>query len=431
MTQSRRWPLRPERRPPGAKNSPRASHTLSPLPTAPATAPLSARPDACSESDRAHDPSPARTAPAPCPFLVLAAALAATAAGARDLAPFDALAREPVAKSAAATLPGVDLDPRLGVPRFLWGSPAPKSASASAAKRTLDPEAGARAVLRDLAGTYRITPAEVDALPMHDLQRFPDGGALVRFHGRVDGVEVFREEVNVLLDAQGAMVAVSGHALGAPASKAAMAADPYASGPAAAIATALADWRFPAAAARAATLAAEADGYATYTLPADARSDDGATLALPIRAKRVLYRMPDALVPAYYLEVQVNDPADAGAIDAWSYVVAAADGRLLFRNSLTRDAAYTYRVYAEPTSPYLPLPGPMGRAAFPYPSATPDGMQPPLGAGNLITLENAPFSRNDPWLAGTANKTQGNNVEAFSDKLSPTASARPAPTSAT
>jgi hypothetical protein len=38
---------------------------------------------------------------------------------------------------------------------------------------------------------------------------------------------------------------------------------------------------------------------------------------------------------------------------------------------------------------------------------------------NLVTLDSAPFSRNDPWLVGTANRTQGNNVEAFTNMLSP------------
>jgi large repetitive protein len=350
---------------------------------------------------------------------LVAASLFATVAGARDLPNVDALATMPAVKSATAAAQGVEFDPRLRVPRFLWGAQAPAvAAKALAAKRTADPEADARAVLRELAAMYRITPAEVDALPMHDLQRFANGGAVVRFRGSVGGVEVFREEVNVLLDAQGGLVAVSGHALGAPSAKLAEA-DPFATGPRTAIAAALADWRFPAGVAQQLALAGEADGYANYTLPAAVTGDDGAALATPVRAKRVLYRLPDELVPAYYVEVQVRDAANAGAVDAYSYVIAARDGKLLFRNNLTKDAAFTYRVYAETASPYLPLPGPTGRAAFPHPSAAPDGVQPALERGNLVTLESSPFSKNDPWLAPTANRTQGNNVEAFSDAFTP------------
>ena len=41
---------------------------------------------------------------------------------------------------------------------------------------TNDAEANARAHLRDLADLYRITPAEVDALPVHSVSRLANGG---------------------------------------------------------------------------------------------------------------------------------------------------------------------------------------------------------------------------------------------------------------
>jgi hypothetical protein len=124
-----------------------------------------------------------------------------------------------------------------------------------------------------------------------------------------------------------------------------------------------------------------------------------------------------ALVPAWYVEVQVTD-AGSRDIDAYSYVVSAVDGAILFRNDLVTDA-FSYRVYAEGTPPHLPLPGPGGRGGYPHPSATPDGFQPPFVGPSLVTLDSAPFSRNDPWLVGIANRTHGNNVEAFSNMLSP------------
>ena len=72
--------------------------------------------------------------------------------------------------------------------------------------------------LRDVADLYRITAAEVDALSVHNLQRFPNGAAIVRFRNPIDGIEVFREQVSVLLDPSGGLVAVGGFAMGAPAS---------------------------------------------------------------------------------------------------------------------------------------------------------------------------------------------------------------------
>jgi large repetitive protein len=47
------------------------------------------------------------------------------------------------------------------------------------------------------------------------------------------------------------------------------------------------------------------------------------------------------------------------------------------------------------------------------------GYPPTPGPANLVTLDSAPFSRNDPWLASGATRTQGNNVEAFANKLEP------------
>ena len=358
-------------------------------------------------------------------LLAIAAALALPAT-ARVLERIDALASAPAgtpgaALRAAAAAGRVHLDPRLGVPAFLWGDDAAASlrasAPASAAKAALDPEAAARAHLAARADVYRIAPPEVAALPVHDLQRFPGGGAVVRFRGQVDGVEVFREEVNVLLDRDGGLVAIGGFALGAPAgaAKAAQALPVAAEG---AVAAALADWGFAPAIAGELRAAAAAGGYTSFALPEGRVSSDGSALHAA-RAKRVWFRLPDRLEAAHYVEVQVRDGAWPHPVDYYAYVVSAADGALLFRHDQTADAAFTYRVYAETASPFLPLPGPHGRAMFPHPTGVPDGVQPPFVPGNLVTLANAPFSRNDPWLADAANRTHGNNVEAHTNMLTP------------
>ena len=350
---------------------------------------------------------------------------------ARDLAPVDALASAPKAENAAksaalgallAANPDLSFEPRLSVPTFLWGTQAAGALKAQgrvpAAKVALDEEATARAHLRDVADLYRISASEIAALPMHNLQRFPDGGAIVRFRGQVDGIEVFREQVNVLLDRSGAMVAIGGFAMGAPAGQA-TSAQVAAASPEQAVATALADYRFDTTVAQQLQRTGETGGYSLYSLPGDMKSGDGSALADAVRVKRVWFRLPGELVSAYYVEVQMHDGEAPHGVDYYAYVVSATDGAVLFRHSQTADVAFTYRVYAETASPYLPLPGPGGRGGFPHPTATPDGYQPPLVQGNLITLESAPFSKNDPWLLPTASRTFGNNVEAFTDMLSP------------
>ena len=161
-----------------------------------------------------------------------------------------------------------------------------------------------------------------------------------------------------------------------------------------------------------------AGGYTLLTPPANTTGAERATLAAPVRSKRVWFRLAGELVPAYYLEVQVRDGA-RGPVDYYAYVIAADDGRLLFRHDQTADAAYSYRVYAEATGDNLPLPGPQGRNGFPHPSGIPDGYQAPLVPPNLVTLQSAPFSRNDPWLPDGATRTIGNNVEAFANLAEP------------
>ena len=363
--------------------------------------------------------------------LLLLSALSLPVA-ARALPPIDALAAVPAADVAAQRAPVAALkatavtgpaqvDPRLGVPTFLWGTDAAAALQAlgqrPAQKAALDTEGTARAHLRDVASVYGIAPAEIDALPMHNLQPFPNGSAVVRFRGQVDGIEVFREHVNVLLDARGGLVAVGGFAMGAP-ERMAKSAQASAASPEEALASALADYRFDHAIAGALQKTGDADGYASYALPAATASADGSALR-SARVKRVWFRLPGELVPAWYVEVQVKDGAWPHGVDYYAYVVSAIDHTLLFRHDQTADAAFSYRVYAEPAPPYLPLPGPAGRGGFPHPTGTPDGFQPPMVAPNLVTLESAPFSRNDPWLVPNAVTTTGNNVEAHTNMLTP------------
>ena len=279
------------------------------------------------------------------------------------------------ARAAVAALRGAaqdaQIDARYGVPTFLWGAQASATmkaqGAAPTAKAGLDHEAGARAYLRDLADLYRISPAEVDALRLHSVSRLANGGAIVRLRGEIDGIEVFREQFNVLLGSDGALVSIGGFAMGAPAA--------YRKHAQASVATAadagagaLRDFGFaPDVAARFAQSDAEG-GYVRLALPAGAAGNDGATLAHPARAKRVWFRVGADLVPAWYVEVAVRDGQNRRHVDNYAYVVSAVDGSLLFRRSQVAHAAFSYRVLAEPSPPYLPLPGPGGRGGFPHPT---------------------------------------------------------------
>ncbi len=356
-------------------------------------------------------------------------------AAARVLPNYDALRQGPGAAATTpsvgtlATDPGVSVDARLGVPKFLWASDLDRVLNARAgaprAKRlaVTDPVERARAYLADAADLYRLRPAEVDALVVVEQARLADGASLVRFRHVIDGIEVWREEASVLVDRQGALVAIGGFVAGAPDGDYAAA---TATGRDAAIDTALVEQGFAHGVSAQLVPMNVAGGYERLALPATATGAKGETLAAPLRVKRVWYRLADKLVAAWYVEVQVNDATSRHGTDAYSYVVAADDATVLFRNNLVADAAFSYRVYAEPNPPFLPLPGPGGRGGFPHPTGEPDGYQPPIQPRSLVTLANAPFSRNDPWLTDNATRTIGNNVEAHSNMLEPDGFGTPA-----
>ncbi len=347
---------------------------------------------------------------------------------ARLLAPIDALAQAPTVPAATANVVATtatsaatpSMDPRHGVPTFLSGDAARANLKAqsqvASRKSGLDAESAARAHLRDLAGLYRISAEEINALPVHNVQPLDGGGTIVRFRGTVAGIEVFREQANVLLDRHGELAAIGGFVMGAgDAQQKSATANTFDA--IAAVAAALRDFQFAPAVAAKLQRTDNADGYTRVALPAGTASADGAVMADAARVKPVWFRMPGALLPAYYIEVQMRDAAPARDTDHYAYVVSAADGRILFRHNQTAEVAFSYRVYAEADGANLPWPGPNGRNGYPHPTGTPDGYQGPVVPANVVTLQNAPFSRNDPWLAADATKTIGNNVEAYTDSF--------------
>ena len=354
--------------------------------------------------------------------LLCVAVLTLPLAHARELAPIDALGEAPLAvqRKAAQALPAqvqsLSREERLGLPTFARLRPSAARARAAGGG---DPASAARGQLKALAGLYGLTPQEVDAAPVHHVQTLPGGARLVRLTNQRDGIEVFREQATVLLDAQSQATAIGGYLSGtapAPAStlKAAPSQPLWAVD---AVARALQDWDFDPTVAQQ-LQAQPRDGagpYQWWTLPQGVQGAQGATLSHPARSKPVWFRLPQGLVPAHYVEVQVSED---GEHHAYAYVVASDDGRLLLRHSQTAHQ-HSYRAWAEPAAPYTPLPGAQGRNGTPHPTGTPNGYGAPLEGANLVTLSNVPFSQNDPWLPANATQTNGNNVHAYADLNAP------------
>jgi hypothetical protein len=380
------------------------------------------------------------------PVLACAALLMPPAACGRELAALDALADAPLrmqpgaasasaSASASATpftsasgpqpLPArvqwITREERLGLPTFvqLRPVPAPAGSIRSQAGRQ-DAAAAARSGLKGLASLYGLSDREVDAAPLHHMQSLGAGARLVRLSNQRDGIEVFREQATVLLDAQGQATAIGGY-LGstalAPVLPSAGNAGAARLGPADAAARALRDFDFlPGVASKLQRITAagpaNAAAYQRWTLPDGVVGADGARLLQPVRTKPVWFRMPQGLVGAFYVELQVHEK---GQVHAYAYVVAADDGRLLLRNpQISHAQSFQFRAWADPSTG-VPLPGPQGRSSSPHPTGVPDGFAPALVPSSLVTAANAQA----PWLPDGATLTQGNNVQAFADLAPP------------
>jgi len=301
------------------------------------------------------------------------------------------------------------VEPRYALPTFLWatGTRAPMGRQGSVPATTT--AAAARVHLDRVARFYRLDRTdvrEVTLLRVHDTGR---GGVIAIFGQVIDGVEVFRDEMKVMMNRGQELVAVSGFLpsrslLGRGEARA------FRLSAAEATARALEDFTgLGVGAGHVRTVPGARGGYQAFDLAAPI---PGFLPSQPLRAKPVWFHLPESLVPAYYVEV-------LGQEDGYSYVVAARGGEVLFRNNLVVSDSYTYRVWGDAASPHVPWDGPQGPTHSPHPTGVPNLYDPPFAAPVLVSLQNGPISTNDPWLPPGATETVGNNVDAYCDFNSP------------
>ncbi len=276
----------------------------------------------------------------------------------------------------------------LGLPTFVWiardGLPRFKSAHDAAVTTA-----------KGLSRTFKLDDAAADVVRLIDVQ--PSGPSYVaRFVQRVGGVEIFRSGLSVLLNRDFEPISASG----ALAPSLVGASRPFVLDETEALG------RAHLALTGSSVVSSKidvADEYHRFSIQG---------LAQPARVKRVWFPHLDAaapsLTPAYYVELMfANGPA-------WSFVIAADSGEELFRNNLVRNDAFSYRAYVN-SSTLLPMDGPQGAAMSPHPTGLIDGQKLTMVPPQLVTLQNYPFSKNDPWLAPGTTQTKGNNVDAYSD----------------
>ncbi|MFM7232577.1 MAG: M36 family metallopeptidase [bacterium] len=309
------------------------------------------------------------------------------------------------------------MDERYDVPNLLWAdrTPGVRTAFVAGAARP-DAASSARRHLGMVQDLYRLRTDDVSEAPVRYVHDTGRGGIIVAFTQQVDGIPVFRDEVKVLMDREHGLIGVSGYIPSRSlVQRAAQGGLSFTLSPDEAIATAYADFAQLGAAPQGLQPRGTAEGgYELHELPGTALSEveEGLRPGGPVRVRRTLFHQPDALVPAYQLEIMAPERA-------YMYVIDANTGALLFRHDIMVHEAFSYRVWAEPTAPGRPYDGPQGNAPTPHPTGLADLYSPSFVAPNLITWQNGPISTNDPWLPAGATSSSGNNVDAYADIASP------------
>jgi hypothetical protein len=341
--------------------------------------------------------------------------------------PANGASRIPNGRTAALT-GGVN-----GAPTFIWANRDPQFRS------FLPPgtnaENAARIHLQRFAALSRLTSAETQTLELAGLHDTGRGAIVARFRRRIQGREVFGQQLTVAMDRELQPVSLSGHVTsGLPtAAKARAAMSPSSDLDVEhALIAALqdltqvtlepADLEPPTAA---------PGGYQTLSF-ARATAKLGATASDPARLKPVLYPKPapaavasvspdsaEELLPAYYVEADLGrDSADEPRSFAW--VISASDGSVLWKRDLTSHESFSYRVYADAGDLFMPWDGPEGTSATPKPDNEVDDYQAPFQDQNLVTLSSlTAVGVTDPWLPPGATSTLGNNVDAYLDLALP------------
>ncbi len=305
----------------------------------------------------------------------------------------------------------VHVDAGSGLPRFAW---LDVKASAKGLMKG-KPREAAWGTLRGVVKAYGLQQSVVASAALESVHDTGSGAVIARFTQRLDGVDVFRSQMNIALTRDLDPVAASGSLARVPRAEDRPA---FAVAPRAAVAAAVRAFGTNLGEHDVVDAGALAGDYTRYTLHPGALGDRHE--AAPTRAKKVWFDGVKALVPGYYVELHLGTDA-IGDAQLRSFVVSAIDGTVLYEQSMTAAEAFSYRVFADVAGPRAlhPYAGPQGNAGFPHPTGTPDHFDPPFVAQNLVTLTSFPFSQNDPWLAPGATVTTGNNVDAFANLVAP------------
>jgi hypothetical protein len=308
------------------------------------------------------------------------------------------------------------VDERRGVPTFLRASKQSQLPNALAGST---PEAAARWHLGQYARLYKLSPEALDSVKVTQVHDTGRGGIITVLRQEIGGIKVFHNELKVLMKPDRELVAISGnlHASAVASAEHRLAFKVPAPE---ALANALQEhYGLAVEPSHLVDLKKAKGDYSYFDFAStQAFQASGRQLVEPARIKKVFFPLPDRLVPAYYLEILAGKMGQVTS-DAYAYVIAADDGRVLYRQNLTEYDSFNYKVFADADG--RPLDGPIVDFT-PHPTGTPDSSYPAFAEPLSIAMEgfnHNPQNLADPWLAAAAVQTLGNNVDAYADLNAP------------
>jgi hypothetical protein len=249
--------------------------------------------------------------------------------------------------------------------------------------------------------------AQSEVKYVHDTGR---GGLITKYQQKVNGLEVHQRQFNVLLNQKMELVATSGYFSKAKAPLKALGTQ-FKLSAGEAISKAFVDMSGE-------TLSLSQAGEKGKYQHFKAQSEQY-TFSDDPRGKKIYYPGLKQLIPAYYVEIMASKKGSKD-LTAYNYVISANTGKVLQRHNMVRSEAFTYKVFADDTAPFLPFDSPMGNELSPHPTGVYDEVITETQVSmNDVTLENSGISTNDPWLPDGATATTGNNVDAYADLYEP------------
>jgi hypothetical protein len=297
-----------------------------------------------------------------------------------------------------------------GVARFVVGA-----TDKAAIALPVNADVAARLYLARNAPSFALSEAAVNHATMKATHAISGGGSVVQFEQQVDGLPVFRTGASVVLDASKNLVSLASTLHPAASSDLLAKKLSFRVSTESALASAYASRSGASLAANAVRDTGPGNGdWRSYKVETPSNS----LRIVSASARRTLFPEGARLVAAHHIEF-IARKAGSNVNEAYAYVVAADDGRILHQEALTANETFTYRVWADPNGNHTPADGPLADFS-PHPTGKPDGVRAGYAAPILVTT--AGFNKNpagvpDPWLPATATKTtEGNNVQAYSDR---------------